>query len=563
MYSDEIMSSSLAKFLNNFDYVMIDTCSLMDEAFAPWMDALHNAKEYRKKGQQILVPRRCFDELKKHARQRHDDSRRIAAKRGLKILRKAKWSKLLTITKKDKNENFADNAIYVKASNDRINYKILVITQDRSLASDLRTLNELKSQMGKPLEVSKLVNGGRLVPNKGREDSPAEQKRGHFVPTDVHKIQEGNPVQEVISADARLSAVISNPNYPEFKKKADALEQLKRLEKLTPSALSSIKLFVPEAKLREIAQVPAPARPIAKPTPKPAPVVKDRLWYGTGKTMAEAFKDCANHYNILFREPTVTYFPEAHGPLDLTTADLAAIEEMGTPLLKGDEKVTFTYRGITLSTLETPEKFKAWIDVNNLPKAAPAKPKKTVKKPVEAKEKAEAPKEEIPQPEPKPKTRAKKAKPVAEETTPAPAEKPVEKEQTPQKEVKKAKKPAAKKAEEPAETPAEKPAPKTRKAPAKKAEEPAEEKAPAKPKKTVKKAAEAPAENEVVDEVLAKALKADHRMRTVLPNPNYPLEKKIADVHAHIEFLSSLTDEQRSKVGMGIDALNDWLAKNA
>lgn len=38
MYSDENKSSSLAKFLNGFDYAMIDTCSLMDEAFPNgWM----------------------------------------------------------------------------------------------------------------------------------------------------------------------------------------------------------------------------------------------------------------------------------------------------------------------------------------------------------------------------------------------------------------------------------------------------------------------------------------------------------------------------------------------
>ena len=81
MYSDENKSSNLAKFLNNFDYVLIDTCSLMDESFPEWMDILRNAKAYRKKELEILVPRRCYDELKKHTRttKQREDSKRVDA----------------------------------------------------------------------------------------------------------------------------------------------------------------------------------------------------------------------------------------------------------------------------------------------------------------------------------------------------------------------------------------------------------------------------------------------------------------------------------------------------
>ena len=105
MYSDEIKSSSLAKYLNGFDYVIIDTCSLMEDSFPEWMDILDNAKEYRKEQQPVYVPWQCQQELKKHAKDRSNDSRRIAAKRAIKILRHASWRHILTITKKDKNEN--------------------------------------------------------------------------------------------------------------------------------------------------------------------------------------------------------------------------------------------------------------------------------------------------------------------------------------------------------------------------------------------------------------------------------------------------------------------------
>ena len=274
MYSDENKSSVLAKFLNGFDYVIIDTCSLMDDAFPEWMDALHGAKAYRKKGLEILVPRRCFDELKKHARQKENDSRRIDAKRGLKILRRARWSKLLTVTKKDKNENFADNWIYVKVSTDRLFSRILIITQDKSLAYDLRALNELKSQNGRPIEVSKIVTGGRLVPNFG-EQSPRKEHRGSgFLAKDNPKQQkpkEPNPAEAVLLADARLSAVINNPNYPSDRKKADAMAQIKAIEKMPESLRSRLDLLVPMPKLKELAKATKKAEPAPKKEEAPAP----------------------------------------------------------------------------------------------------------------------------------------------------------------------------------------------------------------------------------------------------------------------------------------------------
>ena len=54
MYSDENKSSALARYLNTFDYVIIDTCSLMDDGFPLWLDVLRNAKTYRKKELEIV-----------------------------------------------------------------------------------------------------------------------------------------------------------------------------------------------------------------------------------------------------------------------------------------------------------------------------------------------------------------------------------------------------------------------------------------------------------------------------------------------------------------------------
>ena len=68
MYSDENRSSSLAKLLNGFDQVILDTSSLMVDGFPNWMDVLANAKEYVKEELKIIVFYECLEELKKHSK---------------------------------------------------------------------------------------------------------------------------------------------------------------------------------------------------------------------------------------------------------------------------------------------------------------------------------------------------------------------------------------------------------------------------------------------------------------------------------------------------------------
>ena len=595
MYSDENKSSVLAKFLNGFDYVLIDTCSLMDDAFPEWMDALHGAKAYRKKGQEILVPRRCYDELKKHARQKEDDSKRIDAKRGLKILRHAAWFKQLTITKKDKNENFADNWIYVKVSTDRLFSKILIITQDKSLAYDLRALNQLKSQNGRPIEVCKIVSGGRLVPNFGEQGTHKEH-RGYGPlakdgpkPTTKGKSSDPNPAEGILLSDARLSAVINNPNYPDEKKRMDAIAQLKAIEKLPDSLRSRLNLLVPVPRLQELAKPIKKAEPKKEPAPKkesakveepkkPEPVepAKERLWYGTGATMADGFADCGLHYGLVFHDPSVLYFEGAHGPLDLTTKDLENIEALGMSLVKGEEKISFLYRGMTLLTQKCPTKYKCWIDIGLLPKAllplsktdrprevkqepapeappAPVEPKEEKPKATRAKKAVKESAEEAPKAEPKPKKTTAKASKTAQN----PDENPKTEEKAAGE--KPAKKSAAKKKAEPKQEPAEEPA-----APKKAKAKPAEPKAEGdKPKKAAKPSAKKAKAKEVTEEVVEKARLADRRLQAVLPNPNYPMENKIADIKAQRELLLTFPEEALAPFKYGPKEIDEWLKANA
>ena len=644
MYSDENKSSTLAKFLNPFDYVIIDTCSLMEEAFAEWMDILRNAKEYRKKDQIIYVPRRCYDELKKHARQEKDDSKRIDAKRGLKILRHDKWwTHLLTITKKDKTENFADNAIYVKVCADRLFSKILIITQDKFLASDLRALNLLKSQSGRPLEVCKIVAGGKLVQNLG-EKRPSKEQKGHAAPTqDRAKAQQQkapSSQDDILAADRRLSAVLGNANYPDAKKKADVQTQISALEKIPTATRSKLPLTLSLPKLRlylstgtlkeekpakpqeklskqnenpakaernveKQQKLPAPVKP--QEMKKEAPAVKleatlsekakkpsvdaARPYYGAGKTLLEAIDDWANHYAVIFREPTVLYYPQVHGPVDLTSKDRIAIEAEGMAALKGNEKSAFSHNGIPMWSQKASDvRYKLWVEIPVAPakpaEKAPEQPAKDIESPTKAetpkkaKTKAAPKKQEQPKPEPKPEEQkavvdaSAAAKPMEETPKAEPAKKATPKKKT----VSKAKQPeeaASSKADEPvtkaepkkAKKPAKdqpleekaaepKPAKKTQKTLAKKAdvEKNAAEPAPKEKKTAPKKKAASPE--------FKKAQAADKRLQSVLPNPTYAMEDKIKDLAEQKELLFSLTEAEISKLKYGPKEIEEWLKSN-
>src|SRR5574344_2350649 len=129
MYSEENKSSTLAKFLSIYDYVFVDTCSLMEDGFPSFMDTLSASKEYWKEGLRVIVPGECVAELKKHSRSKDNQEARIEAKRALKILHHDKWvHKILEVTKSNTNYGFADNAIYTAVSSLRIQNKVLIIT---------------------------------------------------------------------------------------------------------------------------------------------------------------------------------------------------------------------------------------------------------------------------------------------------------------------------------------------------------------------------------------------------------------------------------------------------
>lgn len=295
MYSEETKSSSLAKFLSIYDYVFVDTCSLMEDSFPVFMDNLTSSREYWKDGLHVIVLGECIEELKKHAANKDNQEARIEAKRALKILHHDHWfHKILEVTKSNSNYGFADNAIYTAVSSLRIQNKVLIITQDKTLATDLKKLNSLDSQRGRYVLVYRLNTAGDLEENPGengvyqartyssaprRESKSSDHRfnRGlfhHDRPTKPQQNSSEEPMEKVeapdtpiVSADKRLMANLNNPNYPLDRKLSDIDDQLNAINALSSDEKAKLSLaYTYDELLEEKAKLSSKVTPPSKPS---------------------------------------------------------------------------------------------------------------------------------------------------------------------------------------------------------------------------------------------------------------------------------------------------------
>ena len=392
MYSDENKARLLAKQLNYFDYAIVDTSSLMEDSFPIWMDSLLNAQTYLDDSPvEIYIPDECIEELKNHCTDKKNFDKSSSAKRALKIIRHAKRKKVLSLLKtygNDTEHHFADKAIYVKVSADRLNQRILVVTQDKKLASDLRGLNDLMSQHGNRVQVYRLDHDGSLVPNRGEiipeehRNKPAERSaprpnnsRGDNTP--VNKVapkpqnQEDAAIKAIEKMDAHLGSNLKNRQYPTERKIQDVTEQLKNLKNLKDEKKTKLRLLVPEKQLRqELANLQSAVIPAKKETEKPAKqepaadailALKKKMRFGSGNSLQSAIQEAASWCGgILFRYPTIPYQAQFHGPLDLTENDLNEIAKRLEDKMDGRATVSTDCKGLTVLAEPYGIGFKAW-----------------------------------------------------------------------------------------------------------------------------------------------------------------------------------------------------------
>lgn len=329
MYNEELKSSKLAQFLNDYDYVFVDTCSLMEDSFPLFMDYLSKSKEYWKEDLQVIVLGECVEELKKHAKEKEKD-RKIAALRALKIIRHDKWhKKAFTITKAE-GSSFADNAIFTKVSGLRIHNKILVITQDKTLTTDLLKLNRLDSQKGRYLSVYRLTPHSELEKNPGENGEKTFNKKHEA--SSFQKVEKDNKTvalnkaqKVIIEEDNKLAKNLSNPNYKTKNKIKDIDNQLSKLNKLDANSLSALNLRFSKEDLLKKKEELLPSKKREKKENKKE---TSSVIVTTGASPSEALKRLALNYHSIVRDSSVSYVGAVHGNLDLTGDDLKKVDQL-------------------------------------------------------------------------------------------------------------------------------------------------------------------------------------------------------------------------------------------
>ena len=375
MYSEETKPSNLAKLLNNFDKVFMDTCSLMEDSFPQFMDCLVKSHEYWKDGLKVIVLGECMEELKKHSKSK-DGDKFVEAKLAIKILEHNKrHGKTIEITKPTHKDGFADRAIFAKVTDLRIAEKILIITQDKKLTNDIRGLNSLESQKGRIINVYRISRNGDLEVNYGekpQERAPARNivrpssnktpfKTKQEAPQKAPEKPKTTDKSPVVLADSVLSANLSNPNYPSSRKIEDIDKQLSLLKAMKPAEKANLKLRYPEEKLLEEKKRLAPA-PKAKPAEPKKPVEPKKVapapkqepkpevqktFYGIGRTPSFALQKLGDHNGWIFRDPAVEYFAPVHGAYDVTTRDLKGVDKELSQL-KPDMMEEWPIKGATI-----------------------------------------------------------------------------------------------------------------------------------------------------------------------------------------------------------------------
>ena len=448
MPTDEKRYSMLARQLRNFDYVIIDTCSLMEDSFPDWMNVFEKAKkEYVDdvvEDFHVYVPYRCYEELKEHAKNKSKDpddiNRQIAAKRAIRIVKWAKFRRILEITPKDKAENFSDNAITVKVIHDRLDKRILVITQDKGLASDLLYWNHSQSQRGKYVAVYRLMPNAELAPNRGKpikEQTPQPKQPTKYEPTAKPSFTHAKPTKpespkpapkvdyDASFNDKRLKALLTNPNYPLDKKRKDVQAHLEGLATIPEEKRSTLNLQLNEGALRQFLLTGVYTEKTFTP-----PVVLEKednpeleikkLRYSDGLTLKEAISKCASLYNILFRYHTIPYNAQFHGPVDLTDIDLDDIARLADRSLDGNSLIRVEYKKVLIYVMPRNVTFRVWINIA----PATARPLPADKKPEKAKKKAAKKNEKPAEPAPINEKQPVEQAPKVEEQKPAEPVKP-------------------------------------------------------------------------------------------------------------------------------------------
>ena len=173
---DEQASNSLEYYFNNYK-IFIDTCSLLDNASDQfWINAV---PLIQKTGNKVIIPLRVMDEVNKHCSNQNKPDLVQKANDTLKTLNNLINAQLVEI-RGEKSDNFADNVFQVVFTKFRMTHKLLLITQDNNLASDILNLNNIKSVKAYPVVAKRINKYGFLSNNNSPRKEKLQQNTNHL-----------------------------------------------------------------------------------------------------------------------------------------------------------------------------------------------------------------------------------------------------------------------------------------------------------------------------------------------------------------------------------------------
>lgn len=138
-------------------YIFIDTCSLFQPEAMTFLGRLCFYLLQEKK--KLYIPSKVVGELKKVSDAKPEYKTRYQELR--QLIYKMDKQGILSL-RGEESDNFADNVFLTQFTKYRLKYPLLLITQDRKLAADIRNLNKIRSQKGYPVTVQRISNKGYL-----------------------------------------------------------------------------------------------------------------------------------------------------------------------------------------------------------------------------------------------------------------------------------------------------------------------------------------------------------------------------------------------------------------
>ena len=139
---DRADQDRLEQYIKKGYKIFMDTCSLMyinAEKF--WEHIVPLLHQYSVK---IIIPLKCIEELKKHQSDNGDVQKAASAQNALKVVNQLIKAGYIDV-RGETSDNFADNVFNVVFTKFRMQYNLLLITQDNDLADDILKLNDSKS----------------------------------------------------------------------------------------------------------------------------------------------------------------------------------------------------------------------------------------------------------------------------------------------------------------------------------------------------------------------------------------------------------------------------------